>query len=58
MSSPAQTLQVIYLQLTCDWTFELLAMAIAILFQHAEHFTCDPLISQSIVIQFSNGFHH
>ena len=25
--SPAQTLQVIYLRLTYDWTFELLAMA-------------------------------
>ena len=26
-------------------------------FQHAEHFTCDPLISQPILIRFSNGFH-
>ena len=25
--SPAEKLQVIYLQLTCDWKFELLAMA-------------------------------
>ena len=25
-SSPAQTLQVIYLRLTCDWTFKLLTM--------------------------------
>ena len=30
---------------------------IAIDFQHAEYFTCDPLISQSIIIRFSNGFH-
>ena len=27
-------------------------------FQHAEHFTCDSLISQLIFIQFSHGFHN
>ena len=27
-------------------------------FQHAEYFTCDPLISQPIFIPSSNGFHH
>ena len=27
-------------------------------FQHAEYFTCDPLISQPIFIRFSNGFHY
>ena len=26
-------------------------------FQHTEYFTCDPLISQPILIRFSNGFH-
>ena len=26
-------------------------------FQHAEYFTCDPLITQPILIRFSNGFH-
>ena len=26
-------------------------------FQHAEYFTCDPLISQPIFIRFSNDFH-
>ena len=26
-------------------------------FRHAEYFTCNPLISQSILILFSNGFH-
>ena len=25
-------------------------------FQHAEYFTCDPLITQPILSQFSNGF--
>ena len=27
-------------------------------FQHAEYFTCDPLITRPILIQFSNVFHH
>ena len=27
-------------------------------FQHGEYFTCDPLISQSILIRFSHSFHH
>ena len=27
-------------------------------FQHAEYFTCDPLISQPIFIPSLNGFHH
>ena len=36
--SLAQTLLVIYLRLTCDWTFELLAMTCK-RFQHAEYFT-------------------
>ena len=27
-------------------------------FQHAEYFTCDPSITQSILIRFSNSFHH
>ena len=27
-------------------------------FQHAEYFTCDPSISQPILIQFSRSFHH
>ena len=27
-------------------------------FQHAEYFTCEPLISQPIFIPSSNGFHH
>ena len=26
-------------------------------FQHAEYFTCGPLITQPIFIRFSNGFH-
>ena len=26
-------------------------------FQHAEHFTCDPLITQLIFIRLSYGFH-
>ena len=26
--------------------------------QHAERFTCDPLIAQTIFVRFSNGVHH
>ena len=26
-------------------------------FQHAEYFSCDPLVFLSIFIRFSNGFH-
>ena len=28
------------------------------MFEHAEYFTCDPLISQPILIQFSHSLHH
>ena len=46
--SPAQTMQVIYLRLTCNWTFELLAMAcnrsfsMLNILQNEFHFTLVP----------------
>ena len=44
--SPAQTLQVTYLQLDVQIACDGLQQK----FQHAEYFTCDPLISQPIFI--------
>ena len=46
--------KVIDLRLTCDSTFKLLAIWLAIeVFQYAEYFTCNPLISHPIFKQFS-----
>ena len=52
--SPAQTLQVTYLKLDVRIACNGLQQK----FQHAEYFTCNPLISQPIFIRSSNSFHH
>ena len=41
---------------TSNWTFELLAIACNKSFNML-NITCDPLITQPILIGFSNGFH-